>query len=415
MKNAEPIDFDLPSELASFVGFIGGEEIEIATSKVLRKLSTLSRAPRTLFGDRYFFHQQIIRFTDTIPSFAFNPMDRQSIRAASFIAGINLARRTISSLAATRLRKMIIDNLKPDRDFRQIEHEIRAFIHLRQKFGSVQFADLEGTGNFDLICSSAEATVEIECKTISTDTGNPIKTEMVVNLIDAFLKIMQRSTPTPESGIFRITFLNDTTGATSILRDFREAIARPIVSSIKLKDAEVEFIARPLWTQKLRDNSSGEVADIVFPDPHLDDSRCITVVGQSILALSIRSKRENTLAHRIVRVLKDAADQLSGERPSLVWLQFVGLSEQELREVASFSMSGRGDGLNAIVAEALSPIASATDRAHVTRVRFTSEPADPIQHVDIAADRLIRTTSLGGLAYDVTNPRSTFPSSEFIF
>jgi len=48
----------------------------------------------------------------------------------------------------------------------------------------------------------------------------------------------------------------------------------------------------------------------------------------------------------------------------MIWLHFVGLAEKEFRDIAQFSMNGKGGGLNALVANALfSPAGS--DRSHV--------------------------------------------------
>jgi hypothetical protein len=112
------------------------------------------------------------------------------------------------------------------------------------------------------------------------------------------------------------------------------------------------------------------------------------------------------IAQRAVRTLKDAADQLSGTKCSLVWLHFVGFAEQELRNLAEFSMNGEGGGLNAIVADAISPGASHKDRYHVNRVRFTGEPAGLEQRSTTTETLRVQITSLGGFAYDVPNPRA---------
>jgi len=70
---------------------------------------------------------------------------------------------------------MLLDNLQPDRDIRQIEHEIRAWTHCSQKGFDVAFADLEGLGNFDLLLEKEGRKIEVECKTIAEDAGSQIK------------------------------------------------------------------------------------------------------------------------------------------------------------------------------------------------------------------------------------------------
>jgi hypothetical protein len=146
--------------------------------------------------------------------------------------------------------------------------------------------------------------------------------------------------------------------------------------------------------------------DFLLNDPDVGDSHCFTEVGGQMFALALKTSKTNTLAQRVVRILKDAADQLSGERCSLVWLHFVGFAEQELRTLAEFSMNGDGGGLNALVADAISPGTSSRDRFHVNRVRFTGEPAGLERRSTATETSLVHITSLGGFAYDVPNPRA---------
>jgi hypothetical protein len=154
--------------------------------KVMRKLASFGTAPRQLFGTRYFFHEEIARFTDSPRAFALDIQSASAVRAAGFIAATNRARFAMTEAEASHFRGMIFDNMKPDRDFRQIEHEMRCYIHFRQKGHNVKFADLGQAGAFDLLCSSGTDRFEVECKTVSQDTGNPINSETLANLVQLF-------------------------------------------------------------------------------------------------------------------------------------------------------------------------------------------------------------------------------------
>jgi hypothetical protein len=359
-----------------------------------------------VFGTRYFFHEQIEQFTDGPQPFYLNTSEQRAVRAATFIAATNRARATMSDLAAVRLRKMIIDNLKPDRDIRQIEHEFRAYVHLRQKFGNVKFVDLEGAGRFDLLCVSDGVEVEVECKTVSEDTGNPIKNEMVVNLSQMFLNVMHNRLPVDQSGIFSLEFKGEPGASKAILQEFKTAMSSQFVGQVDCQNATIDFSPRPTWTRAAETMTAEALQNLLRNDPDVGDSHCFTKVAGKMFALALKTSKTNTLAQRAVRTLKDAADQLSGTKCSLVWLHFVGFAEQELRNLAEFSMNGEGGGLNAIVADAISPGASHKDRYHVNRVRFTGEPAGLEQRSTTTETLRVQITSLGGFAYDVPNPRA---------
>ncbi|WGR95576.1 hypothetical protein MTX20_17565 [Bradyrhizobium sp. ISRA435] len=249
MAEPEPNDFDFAAELAAFAGYVGAQDLHRAARKVVHKLSMLDPAPRGLFGTRYFFHEQMEQFTGGPQPFFLDTSSQRAVRAATLIAGVNRARLSMSDLAAVRLRKMILDNLKPDRDIRQIEHEFRGYIHLRQRFSNVRFADLEGAGKFDLLCMSGDTEVEVECKTISEDTGNPIKNEMVVNLSQTFLSAMRKRLPIDESGIFSLQFKGEPGAAKSVLQEFKAAMSSRLVGRTESADATIDFLPRPSWTQ----------------------------------------------------------------------------------------------------------------------------------------------------------------------
>jgi DNA-binding XRE family transcriptional regulator len=47
-----------PREFAAFIDFLGGTDLDKILRKVHRKLDALSPSVRTLFGDRFYFHDQ---------------------------------------------------------------------------------------------------------------------------------------------------------------------------------------------------------------------------------------------------------------------------------------------------------------------------------------------------------------------
>jgi hypothetical protein len=97
----------------------------------------------------------------------------------------------------------------------------------------------------------------------------------------------------------------------------------------------------------------------------------------------------------------------------MIWLHFVGLAEKEFRDIAQFSMNGKGGGLNALVANALfSPAGS--DRSHVNLVRFSAEPGGIARRPALDSQLMLsRAASLDAIAYEVPNPLGRFASSKF--
>jgi hypothetical protein len=397
-------------EFAAFVDFVGGHAIDKAVQKVEKKLRQLRPETRSLFGDRFYFHEQFIAFTYSATPFRLDTTDFRAVRAASLIAGINRIRMSLSAAGAARLRSMVLDNLQPDRDVRQIEHEVRSFTHLGQKGWKVIFADLEGLGSFDLLLKSVSEKVEVECKTITEDTGSQIKVELNVELSETFRRIVSKRAPVNETGLFALTLKRPSDQCKHLARQLKDALQSDTHRAFDSDDFSLQFSARPSWQELLNSERLNDLREQVLADVDLgSDARCVTKVQNQLMGLVIRPHKPTALNDRVIEIIKEAANQCSRQTPSVVWLHFVGMVENDFIELAQFSSDGTGRGLNAIVANALHPDASPTDRTHVQRVRFSADPKTLTHRPALRPDLLIsRAVSANGVVYDVPNPYSRF-------
>lgn len=405
------VQSDFPREFAEFIDFVGAQTLDREVRKVEKRLHALSSGARALYGDRYFFQEQCVRFTEDIPTFGLNISNAIAVRTASLIAGINRVKRSLSPTGASRFHSMVIDNLKLNRDMRQLEHEIRCATHFSQKGHKVVFADLENLAKFDLLVGPPSSSVEVECKTITQDTGSQLKSGLVVSMMDSFVKVVSKAIPVDVSGIFALTLNKAADHCKNLSRQLEQAIGLVTVCPYESKDFSLGFSPRPTWQQLLDAKHWNELNQQIRLDP--DDSeyaRGITNVAGKILALDIRPHAPSVFRNRVVGTIKSAADQCSGGRPGIVWLHFVGVADQEFLALCEFSMKGSGTGLNAVVADALHPDLSTTDRCHVQLVRFSGESDKLTRHPILDSNLILgRAVSSGGRCYDVPNPRSRFP------
>jgi hypothetical protein len=403
-------DSGFPAEFAAFVDFIDGLELHEAVSRVASKLNPLSSPVRALYRDRYFFHEHCISITEGPTPFQLDVSNINAVRAASFIAGINRVRRRLSPVAIPRFRNVIVGCLRPDRDIRQLEHEIRSFVHFGQKGMQITLADLEGHGRFDLDCRTKDTAFEVECKTVTQDTGAAIKTDLLVNLSEEFRRTVHRTPVTFGSGIFILTFCRAPDECRDLALTLRTALGSSSLPESPDGDFDLVFIPKPEWTKLVTSATPNEVR-AALRDELIDasDHHFATKIGDKIIALALRPHKPNSLSEKVISVLKEGADQCSGNHPSLVWLHLIGHAEAEFLKLAHFSMEGGGAGLNAIVAKALHPRASSTDRSHVHTIRFSAEAAEIIQKPVLDEELLIRKArSLSGPCYDVPNPLCRF-------
>lgn len=396
------VQSDFPREFAEFIDFVGGRALDNSIQKIDKKLRALSPGARSIFGDRYFFQEQCVRFTCSSSPFQLNISDPFAVRAASLMASINRVKRSLSQKGVERLHKMVIDNLKSDRDIRQIEHEFRCSTHFGQKDFKVRFGELEGLGRFDLLVETPSVSIEVECKTVSVDTGSQIKLELAANLSEALHKAVLNRPPVDESGIFTLTLNKPAADCKHLARQLEDALQSETAQSFLAADFSLVFSPRPQW-QELLSSERGV-------DSNTDEYRCIMKAGGKIVVLDIRPHKSTMLPQRLVGTIKKGADQCTGKKQSVIWLHFVGVPEAEFESLAEFSIGRNGAGLDAIVAKAVHPSASSTDRTHVHSVRFSTDSHDLGNHLVLAANLLmVRAVSSGGPCYDVHNPFCRFP------
>jgi transcriptional regulator with XRE-family HTH domain len=406
------VQSEFPREFAEFIDFVGASALDSVVRRVDQKLGSISPASRSLYGDRYFFHEQCVRFTDGPTPFQLDVSDLVAVRAASLIAGINRVKRTLSAEGASRLRAMVVDdNLQPDRDIRQIEHEIRCVTHLSRKGFKVKFADLENIARFDLSVETPSGSLEVECKTVTEDTGSQIKSDLNVDLSETFRKTVTRRLPVDESGLFILIFKRPVADCKQLSIQLSAALQSETPKSFHTNDFSILFHPRPQWQPPETPQEGADLQRHILLDPELgNDARCVTKIGNRIIGLVLRPHKPSTLAKRILGAIKQGAGQCTGRNPSCVWLHFSGFAEAEFLQLAEFSMEGKGAGLNAVVANAVHPSASTTDRSHVERIRFSATGEDLSRHPAIGPGLLIsRAVSSNGFIYDVPNPLCRFP------
>jgi hypothetical protein len=189
----------------------------------------------------------------------------------------------------------------------------------------------------------------------------------------------------------------------------RNALGSSLLHKCSVGDFDLVFTPKPEWTMLATSAAPNEVQLVVRDELEGISHQHFATISNKILALALQPQKPNSLSEKVISVLKDGADQCSGSHPSLVWLHFIGHAEAEFLKIAHFSQESGGAGLNAIVANALHPRASPTDRSHVHTIRFSAEAAEITQKPVLDAELLLRKAgSLSGPCYDVPNPFCRF-------
>ncbi|KAF2991540.1 hypothetical protein OGR47_09490 [Methylocystis sp. MJC1] len=234
---------EFPREVAEFITFVGAATLDKKTRKIEQRLQALKPTIRAIYGDRYFFQEECLRFTYGIPAFSLDIANPQAVRAAALVAGINRISRSLSAKAADRFRSMIIDNL--GRDIRQLEHEICCWTHFVRKGFRVTFADLEGADRFDLLVETPAGHVAVECKTMGDDTGDQIKTDSLVNLTAIFDRTAEALLTNVDSGQFTLTLKKAADECKNLPGRFEAALKAGINNPFETEDFSLAFSPKP--------------------------------------------------------------------------------------------------------------------------------------------------------------------------
>jgi len=397
---------DFPREFAEFIDFLGTADVDRGINKVNKRLAGLPAEVGAIYGDRYFFQQQFLKFVDSDKSpFFLDIYDVRAVRAASLIAGINRTKRSLNALDRERFRSKLAASLALGSDLRQIEHEIRCATHFEQMGFKVTFVDFE-KGGFDLLVTTAKGPIEVECKTLSEDTGSQLKKDMAVALAESFFRHAKKH-DFSESGLFTMTLRTPSAHCKRLPEQLQAVLSG---SDTPYSDFDFTFTPVPKWQKLLDEERIDELQRALRSDYNDGEfSRSVSQRNGRVVAFDVRPHALPDLNQKVIETLKEAADQCTGNLPAIIWLHFNGHPEDEIQQVFEFSARTPGGGLNSTVASALHPDVSSTNRSHVQRVRFSATGASLLRRLTPDSDRMLRRfVSQGGLCFDVPNPLTKF-------
>jgi len=129
-----PVSFytaQIPGLITWFNGFVGFREIQKRIERVRMKLKDIGMSVPSL-DRRYYFHSTYKRLAERNRTFGrIDIGEPNNARAISLVAAIREFSLPLSGEEQARLRSRILESLDPDRDIRELEHEMRAFVHYK--------------------------------------------------------------------------------------------------------------------------------------------------------------------------------------------------------------------------------------------------------------------------------------------
>jgi hypothetical protein len=248
---------------------------------------------------------------------------------------------------------------------RPFAYEISIATHLMQKGWDVEFIDYSGAGRFDLLARQETVEVEVECKTTSADTGRKIHRQEVNRLADLLLPITRQVADEPGCHRILVTIPDRLGKSTQDL----SGIAAIVASAVEQKASSSSDLAR---------------VDYIFdghdPWPAPDDPDLLPFFEKrfgvqnahllfhgrpdsSVVVVMIRSAKADSVVDTISAQAKEAADQCSGTRPTLIALHLI----DEINSSDLQTMLKTANGMHTIT----HAVFKGGKRQHVDSVAFT--------------------------------------------
>lgn len=385
-----------------FNNFLGLQNIRSNILRAETKLKSISGFAPYL-DQKFFFHknyEQLVRRNRLYQRLDFR--HPTTYRILSFIAATNAISKTLSDRGLNDLRRKLLSGLDPSNDIREIEHELRAFVHYSQSGLEVTPWDLNGHGQFDYLVSSKNHSFEVECKTFANNLGNPISNEEAIHAFELFKSEFAKNRFS-ESGFLvieiekRIENIDHPLGLS--LRNFLEL--KPQRKAYG--KTEISFERRPQWEEETEAANELAIEEIAGRFDR-DNKHFLYVENRNQrLAVILTSRRRPTPIKGIIRRIRDAATQVSGGNPAVIWCHFMGLTEAQIRDFGDPDSRKRNP---------LEPIAykifESENRKHVSRLRFSADAATPFSRASSYLGSSATTFSYHGSTYEFTSRVTKF-------
>jgi len=260
--------------------------------------------------------------------------DELILTALKFAATTVEVHARLSKKGKQLIEGRLRDALKADNGFAPVYLELDLAQRLMDEGYDVEFPDIEGSGQFDLLFAKGSFVGEVECKSQSADAGRQIHRKDFYRFIETITPALQDQLKAERRELLVITLkarLSPNMANQAALRRVATAmLAKEGPNRIKSKDFHVERRAfddtfpdfdleSPGNFHRLCQNAFGQ--DVHAAGAVTEEGGCIVVM---------RSLKEDDTSKPMLEALRKAASQFSGKRPSFIAIQEHGIEAADL-------------------------------------------------------------------------------------
>ncbi len=294
--------------------------------------------------------------------------------AYSLVGAVSLVLPWMTDIALRKLRGQLLDGLHPDHDIRGVEHELRCIVAFLERGWSVELQDMESRGRFDLIARRGETAIEVEAKTVHGDTGSAVKYMEGKSIgLDVISKIEKSKIPKVPR-IVKLSITKKLATDHQSRQAFLSAILENMASGQSVFNIDDDLVEIETDTPLLRnivlpvtESSFQKLAMELRANYHaMVFSRSDRGIPTYVV---IQSLRDSRLIKSVHETLRNAAKQLSGSKPGVIWTHLLDISDDQMRQLQEQYEAGGITGIEEICILNFKNL----DRSHIFALTFSGE------------------------------------------
>lgn len=224
------------------------------------------------------------------------------------------------------------DALKAENGFAPIHLELDLAQRLMDGGYDVEFVDLEGKAQFDLLFRQANFTGEFECKSLSADAGRPIHRKDFYRFMESISPALTKHAELKRREVLVVTLNSRLASNLAEQRALKNGCEAALLSeaSTTINGPGFQLVRRPLGNllegttaqKTLHQNLTKEFGQNVHASGALgEDFGCLLVM---------LSSREDDPSKPLLEAMRKAATQFTATRPAFIAIQEHGIEAADL-------------------------------------------------------------------------------------
>lgn len=259
-------------------------------------------------------------------------MDATSRMALQFAGMAVEIHSRLGSRGRRTLEGRLLSAMKAETGFAALYLELDLACRLMNDGYEVDFPDLEGTGQYDLMFQRGDAICEVECKSLSADAGRKIHRKDFYRFMDSIRSALTE--PTGHHDVLVVTLQDRLSPKIEDQRQLRKDVIDILQGSAPSKLVRAKYHLE-------REESAKRLPNLNFSDEQAVYKECINAFGPNLhvsglaipgnnCILVMRSKREDDTSRPLLEAMREASAQFSGKNPSFIAVQFQEIEPADL-------------------------------------------------------------------------------------